>query len=273
MTNEGIIHCRFHSTALNAGWCSSCGNPVCERCITTLPTWAALPAWKPLKKVILCPHCKHRKMVATSLYYILLWLFMSSFLVWFTIFDEKLGFFLIAYVISLFSYMIIRFQFMEQYSIKTFINEHKKFQSWKKTLDELPIPADTFQTLIQDKKMEPCKYHPSVLGVTTCQQCGSNMCQYCYRMNRGLCNDCYKERLLAAFQKSRRSLPRRPRRMFFYSLLTGLPISVAFILNDQFPFFVNVLALFVAIPVAIIGFEFFLREQLKWIKKVFPEQA
>jgi hypothetical protein len=125
--------------------------------------------------------------------------------------------------------------------------------------------------LLADGKMKPCKFHPNQLGVRQCENCGCELCSYCWRHNFGLCWECAKpimDRIFIksdtpvtkASEKQRKGLLKRKMiRMMIPGVLTALTIILTgwtfpsfFLFSLPFP--IQALLFFILAPVTIIYF-------------------
>nr|MDO8118559.1 helix-turn-helix domain-containing protein [Candidatus Sigynarchaeota archaeon] len=191
---EGIINCRYHSQRLNAEWCPSCGNPICEACITTTP---------PLLDIgypFTCPECNRKKVDKHMKLLTLLIIIINSFLAIYLPYTQNFyNYFLSLGLFALYSYISI-----------SWIKGIKHYRIWKRNIDGNEIPEETIQSLIQNKELPSCRRHPDLPAINTCEDCGSAMCIQCSTVGPGfpsrkiLCIECNwnKKRIFLKFELS-----------------------------------------------------------------------
>jgi hypothetical protein len=172
----GITSCRYHPDALNVDWCPFCGNPVCGRCLSSLPNG-----------FIACQECKHEKM--NSLNKLHYWgYFVGSFLITCFFLTLKSNMFMTILLIILLIYVMVK----ESNWIKNLIKDRKEFFAWKRMANDHPISDETIQSIIQEQEMNSCRYHVDSIAINQCEICESNICPRCSRILR----EFYSERLV-----------------------------------------------------------------------------
>ena len=195
MKKKGIIPCRYHSQKLNVEWCPSCGNPICEDCVTTTST--LMNIGYPLT----CPECNRKKVDK------FMKILISILLVFFFIFPMILSTSqdsllktngIIATAMAGVLYL---------FYLNTWLKGIKHYKIWKRTIDGHDITDENVRALIQNKELQACKYHRDMAGINTCEKCGSIICVKCSTIGPGfptrrvLCIDCNwpKERRFLKF--------------------------------------------------------------------------
>src|SRR5271157_46150 len=162
---DGIANCRYHLHAQNADWCPFCGNPICERCLSTLPNG-----------IIACMECKHEKMNSLNKIHHLGY-FVGSLLLCFLIISGS-NMFMNVILVAVVIYLMVK----DSSWIKTNIKDRKEYFAWRRMVDDQPIPDEIIQSIIQSNEMNICKYHPTSLGINQCEICGSIICARCSRI-------------------------------------------------------------------------------------------
>ena len=152
MENIGIINCKYHPQKLNLNWCSHCGTPLCENCVAEVPKWMMGFGYPDI-----CPRCKQKKINFTMK--IILILFIPALVI--SIIVHFFLFYLYTFYIS-----VVGISGCLLYYATIFLKERKKYQHWVKTIDERSITNEEIQDLIQNQKLEPCKYHSTKPSLT-----------------------------------------------------------------------------------------------------------
>lgn len=180
MKKKGIVNCRYHSQKLNVEWCPSCGNPICEDCVTMTSTLINIGY------PFTCPECNRKKVDKFMKIFIpVILVFYILFLI---ILSYKQDLFL--NIATLFSIIL------STYMIISWIKVIKQYNIWKRNIDEYNILDENIQSLIQNKELQSCKYHHDLPGINTCERCGSIICARCSTIGPGfpsrrlLCIDC-----------------------------------------------------------------------------------
>jgi len=178
---EGIINCRYHAKNLNVDWCTFCGNPICEKCFTTMQNG-----------LISCPECKERRN-NSSLKLSFLFIVLLTIVITVVLSLGIVDFSTTIIVIGLYFLSIVIYSFQ----MNSFYKERKEYGSWKRTLEDQPVTVINIQSLIVDKKMYPCKYHDDILGTNRCERCKNFICSSCSKIYRTftsteiLCKECF----------------------------------------------------------------------------------
>jgi len=167
MNTSNLINCKYHANVLNAAWCPRCGNPVCEKCISTFSKWI------PTGYAFTCPPCKKITLRPFIYGYFIVFVVLTTIFLLLATFGQDLVFQIAS--IGLFFYGLVQFS-----SWANSINKERiKYNAWKMNLDEELIPDEKIQSLIQNKQLDPCKYHGRAPGINHCEICGSKVCAKC----------------------------------------------------------------------------------------------
>lgn len=160
------MRCKYHPENLNVSCCHNCGNPICELCITEMPSWIMGFGYPDI-----CPRCKQKKMnfnikiIVIIFSFLLIYPFIFLFYQLLDIFYQS-GNFIFAFGFFLFFFII-------------FLKERKKYQHWTKSIRERTISNEEIQHLIQNKQLKTCYYHNKKPSINNCEDCGKNICTNC----------------------------------------------------------------------------------------------
>jgi len=192
MENIGIIDCKYHPQKLNYGWCSQCGNPICEECTVKMP--------KAYVRIYpdICPRCKQKNMNLIMKLSLILGISVIVIIFVIQLFISSLQTFIIS-VVGVFGLLF--------YFIAIYLKERGKYNRWMATIEERTISDEEIQNLIKNNQLEPCKYHDMRPSINKCDECGINTCINCSTIFLFpgiyfLCIECFwqkKKRVLKIF--------------------------------------------------------------------------